>query len=155
MRRKNYEKNVKPKNGARFRVGIVVSHFNADITDSMLAGALETLREWNVRASRTHVIQVPGSFEIPYGCLTLLSHKQKPHAIITIGCIIKGETKHDEYLASAVSHGLMRLSLEHKTPISFGIITTNNLKQARARSTGPMNKGREAAHAALEMALLK
>ena len=136
------------------RIGIVVSRFNADITERMLAGALETLRAWRVREGSIEVIHVPGSFEIPFACRTLVSGKKKPDAIIALGCIIKGETDHDRYIASAVSHGIMQVMLEHGVPISFGVITTNNLKQAEVRSRGKANKGIEAAVAALESALL-
>ena len=119
----------------------------------MLMEALATLRECGVKEENTHIIRVPGAFEIPLGCLRLIK-KQKLDAIVTIGCIIKGETEHDRYLAMAVSQGLMRLSLDHALPISFGIITTNDLAQARTRSQGKTNKGIEAANAALDMALL-
>ena len=152
MRRKEYGKKIQPRDASRIRVGIVVSRFNADITRSLLDGALDALLKWNVRKSKITVAHVAGSFEIPYGCLSLIK-KMKPDCIIALGCIIKGETKHDEYLASAVSHGLMSLSLDFRTPISFGVITVDNLKQARARSSGRTNKGREAAIAAMESAL--
>jgi len=154
MRRKELTKKVKARDASALSVGIVVSQFNSDITARMLAGAHAVLRAWKVKERNVHISRVPGSFEIPFGCLQLLK-REKPDAIITLGCIIKGETRHDEYLASAVSHGIMRLSLEHNVPISFGVITTNNLEQATARSRGGTNKGAEAAVAALEMALLK
>lgn len=135
------------------KIGVVVSRFNDDITEPMLEGALKTLSAWKVRAADTAVVYVSGSFEIPYGCLTLLK-KKKFDALVAIGCIIKGETEHDRHLASAVSAGIMRLSLDYETPIAFGVITTNNLAQARARSFGSMNRGSKAAEAALESALL-
>jgi 6,7-dimethyl-8-ribityllumazine synthase len=75
--------------------------------------------------------------------------------VVALGCIIKGDTDHDKYIAEAVSHGLMRLSLQYAIPVSFGVITTNTLEQAVVRSTGKTNKGPEAAEAALETALLK
>jgi len=153
MQRGEYEKERAAKDGSKLRVGVVVSAFNEDITEPMLEGAKETLREWGVKENNIDVIRVPGSFEIPYGCLTLISRK-KPDAIIAIGCVIKGETDHDRYIASAVADGIMQLTLTHKVPISFGVITTNTLEQAKVRSTGTANKGREAALAALEMALL-
>lgn len=133
-------------------MGIVVSSWNGDITRNLLAGAEKILHEWHVPEKNIHVLRVAGSFEIPYGCLKLI-RRSKPDAIIALGCLIKGETKHDEYIASAVSHGIMRLSLDYKIPIGFGVITANNLAQAKARSRGSTNKGAEAAVAALEMAL--
>lgn len=153
MQRGEYEKERKAGDGSRLRVGIVASSFNEDITGPMLEGAKETLREWGVKEGNIDVVRVPGSFEIPYGCLTLINRK-KPDAIVAIGCVIKGETEHDRYIASAAADGIMNLMLAHKVPISFGVITTNTLEQAKARSQGVTNKGHEAALAALEMALL-
>ncbi|MBI5457581.1 6,7-dimethyl-8-ribityllumazine synthase [Candidatus Kaiserbacteria bacterium] len=153
MQRKEYTKKRAVRDASKLRVGVVVSRFNEDITDLMLTGALETLHKWGVKEANTHIVRVPGAFEIPLACLKLIK-RQKLDAVITIGCIIKGETEHDRYLATAVSGGLMRLSLDHALPISFGVITTNNLAQAKARSQGKTNKGIEAANAALDMALL-
>jgi len=152
MRRKT--KSAEVGDASRLSVGVVVSKYNADITDGLLAGALETLRAWNVKEKNIRVVRVPGSFEIPFGCLTLLSGKKKPDAVIALGCIVKGETEHDRYIASAVSSGIVNLTIAYKTPISFGVLTTNNLAQARIRSRGNDNKGSEAAAAALESALL-
>ncbi len=152
MQRKNYDKKEILPDGSKLRVGVVVSEFNADITESMLKGALETLAETGVKKSNIAVMRVPGSFEVPYGCLKLLKAK-KPDAIVALGCIIKGETDHDKYIASAVSQGIMDITLSYGIPVAFGIITTNNLKQAKIRSTGKTNKGREAAIAALKMVL--
>ena len=153
MRRSEYGKRRPKGDASKLKVGIVVSRFNDDVTDSALEGALEELRLWKVAAKNIRVVRVPGSFEIPYGCLQLIK-RWKPDAVIAIGCIIKGETEHDRYIASAVSQGIARLSLDHAVPISFGVLTTNNLKQAYARSRGAGNIGPEAAAAALEMALL-
>ena len=119
----------------------------------MLEGAQETLKKWQVKEERIRVVRVPGSFEIPFGCLKLIQDT-KPDAIIALGCVIKGETEHDRYIASAAADGIMSLSLQYGVPISFGVITTNTLAQAMERSTGETNKGREAAEAALALALL-
>ena len=153
MRRNELEKKIKPQDASKLRVGVVVSRFNEDITLPMLEGALEALREWKVKKNNIRIMHVPGSFEIPFGALKLI--KKKVHAVVTIGCIIKGETDHDKYIASAVSSGIMQLSLEYKIPISFGVITTNTLEEAQVRSSGTTNKGSEAAAAALEAALTK
>ena len=153
MKRKEFAKDYEPKNASNLKVGIVVSSWNGDITENLLAGAKGILRAWQVSEKNIHVLRVAGSFEIPYGCLTLIK-KKKPDCLIALGCLIKGETKHDEYIASAVSHALMRLSLDYAVPIGFGIITANDLKQARTRSSADTNKGTEAAIAALDLALL-
>ncbi|MBI5470171.1 6,7-dimethyl-8-ribityllumazine synthase [Candidatus Kaiserbacteria bacterium] len=153
MRRVQYGKEKKG-DASRLTVGIVVSDYNSDITHALLRGALQTLSRWKVRKENIIVRHVPGGFEIPFGCLQLIRFK-KPDAIISLGCILKGETKHDEYIASAASQGIMRLSLKYGIPISFGILTPNTIEQARIRSRDKENKGIEAAEAALTMALHK
>ena len=153
MQRKHYERQVKARDASKLSIGIVVSRFNEDITEGMLTGALKTLAEWKVKRANITVLRVPGSFEIPYGCQKLIL-KKRPDVVIALGCIIKGETKHDEYIAHAVSYGIMRLSLDYKIPVMFVVLTPNTLEQAKARSSGRSNKGREAALAALETALL-
>lgn len=152
MQRGEYEKARAAKDGSKLSIGIVVSSFNTDITEPMLDGALTTLKEWGVIEERISVARVPGAFELPIGSQRLILQK-KPDAVIAIGCVIKGDTEHDRYIADAAANGLMRVMLDSNTPISFGVITTNNLEQAVIRSTGETNKGREAALAVLELLL--
>lgn len=152
MQRGEYEKARTVKDGSKLSFGIVVSSFNTDITEPMLEGALATLKEWGVKEERITVSRVPGAYELPFGCKRLIEEK-KPDAVIAIGCVIKGDTDHDRYIADAAAHGLMRVMLDSGVPVSFGVITTNNLEQAVTRSTGETNKGREAALAALELLL--
>lgn len=154
MQRAHYRKKTEVQDASHLKVGIVVSQFNSDITNALLKGAKETLSAWGVSERNVRVLSVPGSFEIPLGCLRLIRSK-KVDCIVALGCVIKGETKHDEYISSAVSLGLIRLMLDHGIAIGFGIITPNNLAQAKARATGKTNKGREATQAALEMALAR
>lgn len=142
----------KSKDASKLRVGIVVSRFNGDITDALLQGALETLRAWNVHEKNIRVVHVPGSFEIPLAAARLAKTK-KYDCIVVLGCILKGETRHDEYIAHAVAGGLTRIALDFTIPIGFGVITPNTLAQAKARSHGSTNHGAFAARAALEMAL--
>ena len=151
MIRKRHKSNTK-LSGSGLRVGIVAAEFNSDITGPMLHGALAFLKKHGVKAVK--VLHVPGSFEIPLAC-ELLAAAKKFDALVALGCIIKGETMHDYYLASAVTPALLELGLKHRIPIGLGVITTNNLKQARARSRGASNKGAEAAEAAIRMARLK
>ncbi len=153
MRRNGPAKAAKHRGAAGLTIGIVVSRYNTDITEPLLDGALEVLHAAGVKKGDIRIVRVPGSFEIPYGCRKLLATK-KPDAIIALGCIIKGETDHDRYIASAVAHGIMQLTVESGVPIAFGVLTTNTLAQARVRSRGTSNKGAEAATAALECALL-
>jgi 6,7-dimethyl-8-ribityllumazine synthase len=145
---------VAVRNASKYRVGIVVSNYYAQITDQLFSGAMETLRAWGVTEENISVARVSGSFEIPYGCLSLLT-QEKPDAIVTLGVIVKGETDHDQYIANAVAQGIIRLMTKYETPISFGVVTVNTLEQAIARSTGANNKGAECAVAALEAAMLK
>ena len=154
MQRKDHTKKALFPDGSRLRVGIVVSKFHNDITRRMLDGALDTLRQCKVKEEHIKVLRVPGSFEIPLGCLMLIKRK-KFDALVALGCIVKGETDHNVYIASAVSKGIMDFSLLHSVPIGFGVITANTLAQAAVRSKGKTNRGSEAALAAVAMAVLK
>jgi len=137
-------------NGAKLKVGIVVSQFNDNVTQSMLEGALETLAENKVKKENIKTVWVPGSFEIPLACQRLAQVK-KYDALVAIGCVIKGETDHFYYICDEVSRGVMDVMLKYNLPVGFGVLTCNNLKQAEARSRGKHNKGCEAAEAALAM----
>jgi 6,7-dimethyl-8-ribityllumazine synthase len=154
MQRKHYAKKILLPDGSRLRIGIVVADFNSDITVPMLDGAIATLEACKVKKSNIRAVHVPGSFELPYACLALIKSGNYD-ALIALGCIIKGETTHDIYIATATANGIMNLSLQYKTPIAFGIITTNNLAQAKVRSSGKANKGVEAAITAVTMAKLR
>ena len=152
MERKEFAKKHRPGDGSRLKVGVAVSRFNGDITEALLEGALETLRTWNVSEKNIHVMHVAGSFELPLAAQRLIQ-KHKADAVVALGCIVKGETKHDEYIAHAVFHGLARVSLDHAVPVGLGVLTVNTLPQARARSRGKTNHGAYAAAAALDSAL--
>ena len=154
MQTKEFLKKAKPRDASKLKVSIVAAKFHSEITDSMLEGALKVLKEWNVKEKNITVRRVYGSIDLPFAA-ALAIKKDKPNAVLAIGCIVKGETKHDEYIASAVGNGLVTLSLWHKIPVSFGVITTNTLEQAKQRSHGKTNHGEKAAVAALEAALLK
>lgn len=152
MQRGHYAKEKKIGNASKLKVGIVVSNFNSDVTEGMLEGALETVSAWKVKKTNITIVRVPGAFEIPLACMRLIK-KKKVSAVIALGCIIKGETKHDEYIAHAVSGALQRIMLDTLVPVGFGVITPNTLEQALERSRGSANKGPEAAQAALEMVI--
>lgn len=138
--------------GCRFAV--VVSRFNTSITSGLLAGAQAMMSEAGVRDGDVMVIHVPGAFELPVAALHAARTGQFD-AVICLGCLIKGDTMHFEYIAEAASQGIMRVSLETGVPVAFGLLTTVTEDQAIARSTaGAGNKGREAAAAAIEMAVL-
>jgi 6,7-dimethyl-8-ribityllumazine synthase len=139
---------------AGHRFAIVVSRFNEEITDGLLQGARERLAEASVPDDDVTIIRVPGAFEIPI-VAQRLGESGEYDAIVCLGCLIKGETMHFEYIAEAASHGIMQAAAATGIPMAFGVLTTLTEEQAVERSrSGPDNKGREAAAAALEMAKL-
>jgi 6,7-dimethyl-8-ribityllumazine synthase len=141
-------------NAEGMRFGIVVSRFNSFITDKMLSGALDALVRHGAADDAIVVARVPGTWEIPFAAQQLVG-LDKFDAIICIGCLIRGATPHFEYLAAEVTKGIAHLSLEKGIPITYGVITVENLEQAIERAgTKAGNKGAEAAVAAIEMASL-
>ncbi len=149
----SYNKDEIPS-GEKGIFGIVVSEWNKEITDNLLQGAVETLLEHGVDEKDIYVRHVPGSFELPFGASTLLE-KKKFDAVICLGCVIQGETRHFEFISQAVAHGIMKVSLSEGIPVIFGVLTTDTLQQAKDRSGGTLgNKGTEAAVTALKMAAL-
>jgi 6,7-dimethyl-8-ribityllumazine synthase len=136
------------------RFAIVVSEFNAEVTSGLLEGARQTLAAARVSAADVTVVHVPGAFEIPLAAMRL-AESGRFDAVICLGCLIKGETMHFEYIAEAAAHGIMEASAVTGVPITFGVLTTLTDDQALARAgSGPDNKGREAALAAIAMATL-
>jgi len=138
--------------GCRF--AIVVSRFNEEITDGLLKGAREALAEASVRDDEVTVMRVPGAFEIPVTALRA-AETGRFDAVICIGCLIKGETVHFEYLAGAACQAIAAAAAATGVPMALGVLTTLTEEQAMQRAAdGPGNKGREAAMAAVEMATL-
>jgi len=138
--------------GCRF--AIIVSRFNAAITEGLLTGARAALESAEVRGDDIILVRVPGAFEIPVTARRL-AETGRFDAIICLGCVIKGETMHFEYIASAVSQGIMDVGTSTGVPVTFGVLTTLTDDQAAVRAAdGAENKGREAALAAVEMATL-
>ena len=136
------------------KFAVVVSRFNDAITSRLLEGARAALREAGAQPDHVVAMSVPGAFELPQAA-RCAAESGSYDAIICLGCVIRGETAHFEYISAAVAHGLMQASGETGVPMAFGVLTTDNLEQAAARSgPGPDNKGREAAAAAIEMATL-
>jgi 6,7-dimethyl-8-ribityllumazine synthase len=133
------------------RFAIVVSRFNDHVTEGLLAGARAALAEAGVADDATDLVRVPGAFEIPLTARRLAATGRYA-AVVCLGCLIKGETLHFEYIAEAVSHGIAQASADTGVPMGFGVLTTLTDEQAVARAgDGPENKGREAAAAAAEM----
>jgi 6,7-dimethyl-8-ribityllumazine synthase len=136
------------------RFAIVVSRFNPEVTEGLLRGAQAALADAAVPGSDITLVRVPGAFEIPLAAMTLAGTRRFD-AVIALGCVIKGDTMHFEYIASAVANGLMQVSTRTGVPVTFGVLTTLTEDQAVERSMdGQGNKGREAAAAAVQMATL-
>ena len=130
----------------------MVSKYNDFITERLEAGALAALASAGVAPSDITLVRVPGAFEIPLAALHA-AESGRFDAVVCLGCLIRGETAHFEYISSAVSHGLTQAAAATGVPMSFGVLTTNSVEEARARAAGAgANKGHEAAGAAVEMA---
>ncbi|HXU22230.1 MAG TPA: 6,7-dimethyl-8-ribityllumazine synthase [Verrucomicrobiae bacterium] len=141
-------------NAAGLRFGIVVSQFNAFITDRLLAGALDALQRAGADEGQIEIVRVPGSFEIPLTAKRLAG-KGRFDAIVCIGCVLRGETSHYDYVASETARGIQLAQLDTGVPMGFCVLTCDTLEQAidRAGLKGG-NKGYEAGLAAIEMARL-
>jgi len=134
------------------RFGVVASRFNDDIVAGLLDGALDCLARHGARDEDIAVYRVPGAFEIPTLARVLAGQHD---ALITLGCLLRGDTPHFDFISAQVTNELSRVSVETQSPIAFGVITCNTIEQAVARSSpGSGNKGWEAALAAIEMANL-
>ena len=144
---------LKPSAHGR-RFAVVVSRFNDFVTDRLQQGALAALAAAGAASGDVTVVRVPGAFEIPLAA-RLAAESGRFDAIVCLGCLIRGETPHFEYISSAVAHGLTSASGDTAVPMTFGVLTTNSAEEALARAgDGPSNKGWEAAVAAVEMAAL-
>jgi 6,7-dimethyl-8-ribityllumazine synthase len=136
------------------RVAIVVSRFNDFVTERLLEGAQAALRDAGLGDGDVDVLRVPGAFEIPMAAQRV-AETGKVSAVVCLGCLIKGATPHFEYISSACAHGITAAAASTGVPMAFGVLTTNSAEEALERAvTGPGNKGREAADAAIEMARL-
>ena len=134
------------------KIGIVVSDWNETITNALKEGALAVLKENGVAKNHINVYSVPGSFELPSGASMLLDNNEKINAVICLGCVIQGETRHFEFISQAVANGVMRVSLDYGIPVIFGVLTCDTMEQAQDRAGGKYgNKGAEAAYSALKM----
>jgi 6,7-dimethyl-8-ribityllumazine synthase len=136
----------------KLRFGIVASRFNDEIVDGLLRGALDCLSRHGAPDEAIAIYRVPGAFEIPTVARELAG---KFDALIALGCLLKGDTPHFDFISAQVTNELSRVSVETRSPVAFGVITCNTYEQAVERSSsGPKNKGWEAALAAIEMANL-
>lgn len=136
------------------RIALIISTYHAFVTDGLEQGAREGLAAGDVSAEAIERFAVPGAYELAQAA-SRVAATGRFDALICLGCLIRGETPHFDYIAQAASHGLLRTAQDHGIPVSFGLLTTNTASEAIARSIpGDANKGREAARAALEMVRL-
>jgi 6,7-dimethyl-8-ribityllumazine synthase len=148
-------KKVKDKKFGNFRIGIVVSEWNEEITNSLYKGAFETLIEAGIKKENIVTKFVPGSFELPLGAQIIIENCDVD-SVICLGCVIQGETRHFEFICNAVAQGITQVGLDFSKPIIFGVLTTNTIKQALERAGGKHgNKGVEAAVTAIKMMSLQ
>ena len=148
----NFDSSTVPS-GDSLTIGLVVSKWNEKITESLFNGAYTTLTEFGVKANNIKRIDVPGSFELVFGSKKMI--QAKVDVVIAIGCVIKGETEHFDYICQSVSKGIIDLNINFDTPIVFCVLTDNNIQQSVDRSGGKHgNKGVEAAITALKLANL-
>ncbi len=141
--------------GKGMRIAIVRSEWNHDITMALLDGTLKTLLRHGVTEDNIRVDHVPGSFELPLGA-RMLAETGEYDAVICLGCVIQGETRHFDFICQGVTQGIVDLNLRYGLPVVFGVLTTDTLEQARDRSGGKHgNKGDEAAITALKMVQLR
>ena len=137
---------------AGFRFALVVSRYHDFVTSRLEAGAVEALLGAGADPTAVAVVRVPGAFEIPLAAQHAAASRRFD-AVICLGCLIRGETPHFDYIASAVAHGLTAAAAATGVPMAFGVLTTNSAEEALARAgDGPTNKGHEAATAGMEMA---
>lgn len=137
-----------------FRCAVAVASWNSEITEPLLDGALTVFREAGVAEDRIQVMRVPGSVEL-VNAAALAVEKSRPSAVIVLGCVIRGETPHFDYVCQSVTQGVTLLNSKGSTPVIFGLVTTENMQQALDRAGGRLgNKGAEAAAAAIAMANL-
>lgn len=141
-------------NAENLKFAIVVSQWNAEITGALLNGAYKGLLDHGAKEENIKLIEVPGSYELIAGSDIAL-RDMNLHAVITLGCVIQGETRHFDFICQAVASGLAQVGMKHDTPVIFGVLTTDNQEQALDRAGGKHgNKGEEAAITAIQMALI-
>jgi 6,7-dimethyl-8-ribityllumazine synthase len=138
----------------RARVAVAVSRFNEEITGRMLASCLKALREGGVPDARIRTVWVPGAFELPWAARELAA-SGRFDVVVCLGCVLKGRTPQNDYIAAATCANIQKVSLDTRVPVILGVITPDTHGQALARTRGRMDRGREYGLAALEMAELK
>ena len=145
-----YDANTVPDASA-MRFGIIVSEWNGNITGALLQGAIDTLKRHGAKEENIQVHTVPGSFELVFGA-SQCSRKGNVDAVIAIGCVVRGDTPHFDYICAGTTQGLAELNTKGEVPVIYGLITTENMQQAEDRAGGVLgNKGDECAITAIKM----
>lgn len=143
--------NQEVPNAAGMKIGIVYAEWNPEVTISLKNGAIATLIKYGVNLEDIYVEEVPGTFELTLGG-QLMAENRDVDAVILLGCVIQGETRHFDFICQGVTYGITKLNLEYGIPFIFGVLTTENQQQALARAGGKLgNKGDEAAYTAIKM----
>ncbi len=149
----SYQGDLRPLPGARY--AIIATRWNPKIVDALVAGARKTMLEHGVTAERLDIVHVPGAWELPTAAAAL-ARSDRYAALVALGCVVRGETRHYEHVADECARGLMRVALDHGLPVANGVLAVDEHKHAEARAGGAHgNKGEEAALVALEMADLQ
>ncbi len=138
-------------NGSEYKIGVIAAEWNPEVTDVLLEGAVTTLRKYGVKKENMPVRRVPGTYELS-SAADMMLHFQSLDAVVCIGSVIQGETRHFEFICQAVSQGLTNVALKHRRPVIFSVLTTDTMQQALDRAGGCHgNKGVEGAITALKM----
>ena len=142
---------VEIPNGSDMKIGIAVAQWNKEITSALFNGAKQTLLKHEVKEDNIISVSVPGTFELTLAAQNLLEYTDVD-AVIVLGCVIQGDTRHFDFICQSVTQGVTELNIKYNQPVIFGVLTTNNLEQAQERAGGKLgNKGDEAAVTALQM----
>jgi len=139
--------------GKGLKFALVVSRFNSAITQKLREGAVRALEECGVGPKQVVQVEVPGAFEIPQAAAAVIRNR-RVDGVICLGAVIRGDTPHFEYISAETARGIMNVGISTGIPCIFGVLTVDHMRQANERTTGRNNKGREAALAAVEMAVL-
>ena len=127
--------------GDKFHIAVVAAEWNPEVTDAMLNGAVDTLLEHGVKEKNLIVKRVPGTYELPYAAEWIIANNDNIDAVICIGCVIQGETRHFEFICQAVSQGLVNVSLKNDVPVIFSVLTCDTMQQTRQQRSGRGDNG--------------
>ena len=151
MAEKQIISNLENINGSGLKFGIVASLYNVEIVDALCQSAETTLKQSGVQSNNIDLLRVPGAYEIPMAAQHMAESEKSYDALLALGCVIRGETEHFEQVVNSCSLGVQRVILDYHIPIAFGVIAVNSLQQAQDRTQGELDRGAEAARAAMMM----